>query len=260
VLVLLAPSEGKASPAPGAPPVDLAALAYPGLADKRATLIAALEKLAAGPPKKALAALGLGAGQAAELERDRDLLHAPAAAAAEVYAGVLYQHLDLASLPAAARRRAAARLLIASALWGVVAIDDRIPAYRLGIGATLPRRPSLARFWRPALTAALPADELLVDLRSQAYAQAWRPRGGAVVEVRAFVERDGRRIPISHMAKAVRGEVARMLVTTSRAPDDPAAVAAIVEAAGERVELAPPARPGAAWRLDVVRRDAANGA
>jgi cytoplasmic iron level regulating protein YaaA (DUF328/UPF0246 family) len=253
VLVLLAPSEGKASPAPGAPPVDLAALAYPELADKRATLIAALEKLAAGPPKKALAALGLGAGQAAEVERDRDLLHAPAAPAAEVYAGVLYQHLDLASLPAAARRRAAARLLIASALWGVVAIGDRIPAYRLGIGATLPRRPSLARFWRPALTAALPSDELLVDLRSQAYAQAWRPRGGAVVEVRAFVERDGRRIPISHMAKAVRGEVARLLVAAKAPAESPEEVAGLIERAGERVELRPPPRPGASWSLEIVR-------
>lgn len=259
MLVLLAPSEGKSSPPPGAAPVDLAALAYPQLTPQRETLIAALAKLAAGSPKTALTRLGLSPGQAAEIERDRDLLHAPAAPAAEVYSGVLYQYLDLASLSAAARRRAAARLLVASALWGVVTVEDRIPAYRLSIGASLPRRPSLARFWRPALAAALPGDELVVDLRSQAYAQAWRPREGATVEVRAFLERSGgRRVPISHMAKAVRGEVARALVTTAREPRDPDAVAAIVEAGGERVELTQPARAGAAWHLDVVRTDGTN--
>jgi cytoplasmic iron level regulating protein YaaA (DUF328/UPF0246 family) len=253
VLILLAPSEGKTSPPAGAPPVDLAALAFPQLTARRQRLIAALAKLASGPQAKALKALGLSAGQAGELERDRDLLGAPAAPAAEVYTGVLYQHLDLASLRSAARRRAADRLFVASALWGAVAIDDRIPAYRLSIGARLPRIPSLASWWKPALAAALPEGELVVDLRSQAYAQAWRPRDGAVVEVRAFAERAGKRTPVSHMAKAVRGEVARMLVETRATPRDPEAVAAIVEAAGERVELRPPARPRAPWALDVVR-------
>src|SRR4051794_19773346 len=106
MLVLLAPSEGKATPPPDAAPVDLGALAFPVLADRRATLAARLDRLVAGSPARALAALGLSPGQATELEHDRDLLRAPAAPAAEVYRGVLYQHLDLASLPAGARRRA----------------------------------------------------------------------------------------------------------------------------------------------------------
>ena len=213
MLVLLAPSEGKTAPPAGAAPVDLAALAFPALTPLRADLAARAQKLTTIAPRRALAALGLGPGQAAELERNRDLLGAPAAPAAEVYTGVLYQHLGLASLPAAAARRAAERLLIASALWGVVGIGDRIPAYRLGIGATLPRIGGLASRWRPALTRALPADAFVVDLRSAAYAAAWRPAAGTVVEVRAFAQQGARRVPISHMAKAVRGEVARLLVT-----------------------------------------------
>ena len=166
---------------------------------------------------------------------------------------MLYQHLDHRTLPAAARARAAERLLVASALWGVVGLGDRIPAYRLSIGASLPRVANLAAWWRPALTRALPADAFVVDLRSSAYAAAWRPPEGTVVEVKAFDESSGTRRPISHMARAVRGEVARLIALERHAPETPEAVAKLVERAGERVELTPPRRPGSPWSLDVVR-------
>jgi cytoplasmic iron level regulating protein YaaA (DUF328/UPF0246 family) len=248
VLLLLAPSEGKAVPPPG-PPVDIATLAYPPLAARRAELCAALARLVRGPRGKALTALGLSAGQAALLDLDRDLLAAPAAPALDVYTGVLHQHLDAASLTAAARRRAAERVLVASALWGVVRLEDRIPAYRLAIGARLPRIGGLAAWWRPALTEALPADALVVDLRSQGYAAMWRPAEGAVVEVRAFTERAGTRKVVTHMAKATRGEVARLLLASRATPRDPQGVAAVVERAGRRVELS---GAGRSWTLDVI--------
>ena len=60
------------------------------------------------------------------------------------------------------------------------------------------------------------------------------------------------RRPISHMAKAARGEVARLMALERRAPETPEEVAAVVEAAGERVELRPPGR-GATWSLAIVR-------
>lgn len=251
MLLLLAPSEGKTVPPPG-PPVDLAALAHPELAERRAELCTALARLVRGPRGKALAALGLSAGQAELLDLDRDLLAAPAAPALDVFKGVLYQHLDAGSLTPAARRRAAERVLVASALWGVVRLEDRIPAYRLSIGARLPRIGGLAAWWRPVLTAALPADVLVVDLRSQGYAAMWRPSEGAVVEVRAFIESAGSRTVVTHMAKATRGEVARLLLASRATPRDPEAVAGVVERAGRRVELGAPARAGGAWTLDVI--------
>jgi cytoplasmic iron level regulating protein YaaA (DUF328/UPF0246 family) len=252
VLVLLAPSEGKAPPPPDALPVDLGALVYPELTRRRLKLVAALERLVAGRPRRALEALGLGPGQAAELERDHDLLHAPAAPAAEVYTGVLFQHLDLASLAPGASRRAEERILVASALWGVVRLTDRIPAYRLSIGARLPRIGGLAAAWRGPLTSALPRSGLVVDLRSQGYAAAWRPPEGTLVRVRAFSERDGRRTVVSHMAKATRGDVARLLVKARATPRDPEGVAALVGRAGHRVELTGPDRDGS-WSVDVIR-------
>ncbi len=253
MLVLLPPSEGKRAPEAGAP-VDLAAPTFPELTARRERALAALERLARGPRARALRELGLTKTQAGELERDATLSTAPAAPAGEVYTGVLYQHLDLPTLPPAALARARERVLVASALWGVVALDDRIPAYRLSIGANIPAlraRQGLAAWWRPALASALPDEpgSLVVDLRSGAYAAAWRPKRATTVEVKASTP-DGR--PISHMAKAVRGTVARRLLEASTPARTPQDVAEAAAADTGSVELHPPARAGAPWTVQII--------
>jgi cytoplasmic iron level regulating protein YaaA (DUF328/UPF0246 family) len=219
VLVLLPPSEGKTAPTRGRP-LDLSTLAFPQLTERREALLDAVDPV---------------------------LRTAPTARASALYTGVLFQRLRLPELPARARRR----VLIASGLWGVVAPDDRIPAYRLPIGEPVADLGGLAAYWRPALRDALPDSGLVVDLRSGGYAVAWRPREATVVAVRGFTERAGRRTAISHMVKATRGDVARLVLTAPRAPRNPAAVAEIVAAAGHEVELE---RSGAAWSLDVIVR------
>lgn len=252
VLVLLPPSEGKSDAPEGASPVDLQALVHPELTPQRERLIEKLDGLTKIAPARALKALGLGKSQVGEIARNADLLNKPAAPAADVYTGVLYQYLDLHSLKKAERARAAERILIQSALWGVVRLEDRIPAYRLGIGASLPRMKGLAAVWKPALTAALPADGLVVDMRSGGYAAAWKPARGTVLGVRVFVEEEGVRSVVTHMAKATRGDVARILVESKAASDDPHGVEKIVSEAGLRAELVEPEKPGAPWNLDVI--------
>lgn len=235
MLILLPPSEGKTAPAGGAP-VDLGALAYgEELRERRVALLEALAALGAEPVERAIEKLAISRGQAGEVAVDAALRDAPAGPAAEVYTGVLYDRLGLPALPAAARRR----VLIASALWGVVRPDDHIPYYRLSAKARLDGIGPIAAWWRPALVAALPdeAGTLVVDMRSGAYAAAWKPKRAALLAVRAFREEDGGRKPVSHMAKAVRGEVARALLEAKRAPADAEAAAAIAAAAGFSVEL-----------------------
>ncbi len=233
MLILLPPSEGKTAPGDGAP-VDLGALAYPELTAKRERALAALIRVSASKQRgRALKALGLSAGQAGELDRNAGLETAPAAPASAVYTGVLYERLRLLELPAAARER----VLISSALWGVVRPDDRIPAYRLSISARLPRIAGLAGYWRPALAQALPDEGLVVDLRSGGYAAAWTPRHATVVGVRGFTEQDGARKVITHHVKSVRGDVARALLQAPEPARTPEDVAAIAAAAGHRVEL-----------------------
>lgn len=235
MLILLPPSEGKAAPQTGAP-LDLDALVYADqLGAKRAALLDALEKLARGPRKVAVKKLGVSAGQAGEVEVNGGLRAAPAAPAAEVYTGVLYDRLGLPQLPTAARRR----VLIASALWGVVRPEDRIPYYRFSAKARLGRIGPPAAFWRPTLAAALPDEKgkLIVDMRSGAYAAAWKPRRASLLAVRAFTEVGGKRKPVSHMAKAVRGDVARVLLKARKAPSDPEGAADVAAKAGFEVEL-----------------------
>lgn len=241
MLILLPPSEGKAMPETG-DPVDLGALAFAAeLAPLRAKLLDALERLGGKPVGQAVKALGISKGQAGEVERNAALREAPAAAAAQVYSGVLYERLDLTGLPAAARRRAERQVLIASALWGVVRPEDRIPYYRFSAKARLKGIGPPAAWWRDALAEAMPDEHggLIVDTRSGAYAAAWKPKQATLLSVRAFTEQGGKRKTVSHMAKAVRGEVARALLLAKKSPADPEAAAAIAASAGFRVELTP---------------------
>ncbi|MGX6449720.1 YaaA family protein, partial [Patulibacter sp. S7RM1-6] len=212
MLLLLPPSEGKTAPDDGAP-VELDALAHPELLPVREARLDALRRLSTGDEAAALKALKLGPRSAVELARNRDPLAAPAAPAWRVYTGVLFERLGFATLGAAARRRAHERVLIVSALWGVVRPADRIPAYRCPAGARLPGVPTAKAHWRPALDAVLPADGLVVDLRLGAYRDLWPgPADGATVAVDVVRERDGVRTVVSHDAKATRGAVARALL------------------------------------------------
>ena len=237
MLILLPPSEGKTAPSIGAP-VDLDSLVYSDLlGERRARILDTLERLAKLPRGRATGMLGVSRGQSGEVDVDAVLRGAPAAPAAEVYTGVLYDRLGLPELPAAAR----GRVLIASALWGVVRPDDRIPYYRLSAKAKLTKIGPLSTWWRAALAEAMPdeAGELVVDMRSGAYAAAWKPKQATLLAVRAVGEGGGKRKPVSHMAKAVRGDVARALLEAKKPPVDPEAAAAIARTAGFTVELTP---------------------
>lgn len=223
-------------------PVDLGALAFAAeLGPLRNELLDALEQLSGKPVGQAVKALGISKGQAAEVELNAALREAPAAAAAQIYSGVLYERLDLAGLPVAARRRAERQVLIASALWGVVRPEDRIPYYRFSAKARLRGIGPPAAWWRDALAEAMPDEPgcLIVDMRSGAYAVAWKPRQATLLSVRAFTEQGGKRMAVSHMAKAVRGEVARALLLAKKSPADPEAAATIASDAGFKVELTP---------------------
>jgi hypothetical protein len=202
VLVLLPPSQGKATPARGRR-AGLSTLVYPRLRETRERLLDAV---------------------------DPALRSAPAIPAAELYTGVLFASLGLEDLPWD-------QVLIASALWGVVRPGDRIPSYRLDMSAKPAGIGGLAAYWREPLRAALPDRGLVLDMRSGSYAAAWRPRRARHLAVRGFTEApDGRRTVITHMAKRVRGEVARLVIQAGGA-EHPEEVAEIATASGLRVEL-----------------------
>lgn len=176
------------------------------------------------------AAIG-GAAAAAEARRMLAEVHrAPTMAAIERYAGVVYDHLDVATLPAAARRRAHECVLVPSALFGPVLGGDPIPAYRLLMLARLPEPVGrLAPFWRPHVAQRL--DEVMadggtvVDLLSSEYAAAVpasaQQAGPRWVQV-DFVGGDGARVP-GTIGKQCKGRLARCLLEAGEATPEAAA-------------------------------------
>lgn len=259
MLILLPPSEGKSSPRRGKP-LDLDRLSFPALTEPRAEVLDALVTLcttgAAGDVDKAAHVLGLGRTQADEVLRNAELRTAPTARADEVYSGVLYEALELASLDAAARRRATGRVAVTSALFGLVRPGDRIPAYRLSGTVSLPGVGPVSTFWSSRLEPAVQEAAgrgLVVDLRSSTYASFWRPDTDTVrrvVTVRVLHEVDGRRKVVSHFNKATKGRLVRSLLQDGGNPTTPARFAEQLRDLGWLVETGAQGRHGT--QLDVV--------
>jgi uncharacterized protein len=212
VLILLPPSEGKAAPARGKP-LDLDRLSFPGLTAHRRMLLEELSALCSGDVEKAAAVLGVGSTQYAEVAHNTGLLDAPTAPAAKVYTGVLYAALDHQSLSGQALRRVNRWVAVQSALFGLVRLTDRVPAYRLSGDVSLPGVGRVSSSWRapmdPAMSKAA-GSGLVVDLRSAVYAAFWKP-DRRTVGIRVLHEVDGRRVVVSHFNKATKGRIVRDL-------------------------------------------------
>ncbi|TDC85160.1 peroxide stress protein YaaA [Micromonospora sp. KC606] len=260
MLILLPPSEGKADAGTGRR-LDLARLSLPELNPARGEVLAALVGLSATDETAALAALGLSAGQRGELARNARLDRAATTPAGQVYTGVLYEALGLATLPAPALRAARRSVLVSSGLWGAVRLADRIPPYRCPIGARLPGVGALSAYWRRVLAPAMESaagDGPVLDLRSAAYAATWTPRGalaGRTVTVRVLHERelDGRvtRTVVSHFNKATKGRLVRDLLLAGARPRGAAGLVAALRDLKYPVEERPVAA-GRPRQVDVV--------
>ena len=264
MLILLPPSEGKTAPAFGEP-VDPGALWLPELTAARRRVLTRLTAMCRRTSARGIAAslatLGLTAGQQAEVIRNAGLLEAPAAPAAEVYTGVLYEALDAHSLAAPARQWVAERAVVFSGLWGVVRFDDRIPAYRCSVGAALPGLGGLGAYWKKVLTPALDraaGDGPVLDLRSGAYAAMWAPGARVAARtaaLRVLHERTVGGVPhrsvVSHFNKATKGRLVRALAAEGAHPGSVDDLVTALRDLKHTVEERP-AAPGRPRQLDVV--------
>ncbi|GAA3041946.1 YaaA family protein [Actinokineospora globicatena] len=235
MLVLLPPSETKSVGGVG-PALDLASLSFPELTPVRERVAAALVALADDVPAS-LAALDLSERQVDEVERNAALFSTPTRPALERYTGVLYDAMAIPAFTKAQRRRADARLAVASALFGIVRAADPIPAYRLSGASVLPSLGSLRSAWKPTLEKTLSTvDDLLLDLRSGAYATL-APIPTAITVRVVTEDAAGRRKTVSHFNKAYKGRLAAILAT---APREPTTLRGILSlAAGAGLQLHP---------------------
>jgi cytoplasmic iron level regulating protein YaaA (DUF328/UPF0246 family) len=94
---------------------------------------------------------------------------------------------------------------------------------------------------------------LVLDLRSAAYAAAWKPKGevaGRTATVRVL-HAPTRKV-VSHFNKATKGRIVRSLLTAGAAPESPAELVQALRDLGYVVEAAAPGKAGQAWALDVL--------
>ena len=212
MLILLPPSEKKKS-ATGSEKFDLSSLVFASeLSDTRMAALASHDSSRTSP-------------------------------AIEIYDGVLYQGLNWKTLSAAEQKRANSKVLIVSAIFGLVKPIDLIFGYKEKIDNKL---------WRDSIAkvASKYSDELIIDCRSSTYKGVWPISPANTVEVRIFQTAEGKRKVITHMSKKYRGELTRHLLQQASDPKTPAELHHIAAQLFE-CELHPPA-DNQPWALDLL--------
>ena len=248
MLVLLPPSESKHGRSRGAA-LDIDRLSFPTLGATREAVLDAVARVSARPD--AASVLGVSPNLTDDIARNTRLRTAPATPVAQLYTGVLYDALDLASLCPAAQRRARRWIVVQSAAFGALRLGDKVPPYRLSMSVNLPGLGPLAGLWRGPLDDQLTAAagrRLVVDCRSSTYAAAWTPRG-PVARRWVRIEVPG----ATHGAKHTRGLVTRALCDL---PDEPTTPGVLQEALRStfETELVEPATAARPWSLMVTAR------
>lgn len=219
----------------------------------RAVLVDATVALAADPASAARA-LKLSPRQSAEVERNRVLRNSPTMAALDRFTGVLYDALDAGTLDDHARRFAHEHVTVHSALFGLVAALDPIPAYRLSHDSRLPGV-GLRRAWREPVGELLASrNDLIVDLRSEAYVEL----GPAAAHDRSVfvrvvsVDDAGRRRALNHFNKRAKGLFTRALLESRPTIETVDDLLAWADSAGIRLEVGTRRDDGSPRELELV--------
>ncbi len=123
----------------------------------------------------------------------------------EIYSGVLYKALDWQSLSLTAQRRGEKSIIIISAIFGALRMNDVIPTYKSKISPSL---------WKESVSSVLEElnQDLIVDCRSSTYAGVWSSDPQRTVAIRVFQVKSGRQSVITHMSKMYRGQLTRYLL------------------------------------------------
>ncbi len=207
-MLLLPPSEGKAEGGNrrrAAWTPDSGSFGS-ALGDLRAEVVEALA-VAGGGDEKLLGVRGdhLVRAQSA----NTSLVGAAVLPAWQRYTGVVWDHLDPTTLPAANHKR----IVVVSGLLGLVRGDDPVPDYRLKMSANLAPLGKLSTWWRAMLSAELAKvarRRFVVDLLPQEHRAALALAGVDGVSL-TLVDPTGK--PGGHFAKAAKGELARAILT-----------------------------------------------
>ena len=230
VLILVPAPRTQATPTVG-DPVDPDLLSYPSLSSARTAVL------------EASGATGLRV--------------VPAVPAVDLYGGLL---LDAAldGLDAAGRRRAQDWIVLVSAVWGALRLDDRVPADRIDMCDRPPGLGHLVQYWQEPFSGVFPqamGDGLMVDCRSDEYVLTWRPTGAQSerwVYLKPVRDATFERGSQGSMARRMRGVVLQRILADGVDHRQPEELAAAL-AEHFTLRLSEPERDGKPWMLRVVQ-------
>ena len=217
-LILLPPSEGKASGGNGAA-LDLGSISFPWLNPTRERMAGALMKLS-GRPRVSRKLLGVKGPALDQANTENASLESSATMRAiDRYTGVMYSAIEYQSLDDAARESFAQNVIIMSGLFGAVRPFDMIPAYKLKMGVKLIRNKTCAAVWKPLISKSFASEAnygVIWDLLPGEHSAAWDP-ANVPHETRftvKFAERaaNGEVKTVTHWSKLLKGALVRHLV------------------------------------------------
>jgi cytoplasmic iron level regulating protein YaaA (DUF328/UPF0246 family) len=208
--VLLPPSETKRDGGTPGSSLDLSRLSFPELTRSRRTALAGLRS-ASKTLAASMSALKLGPTQRFEIERNRAISSSAVMPAIERYTGVLYDALEVESLPESARAFLGSTVVIHSALFGMIRADDPVPAYRFSHDSRIASS-SLAKLWREPNRGVLERlGGLVLDLRSESYVNLGPAPAGTVFLRVVTPGENGSMRALNHFNKHGKGELTRAL-------------------------------------------------
>ncbi len=210
-IILLPPSEGKATGGDASTKWTVDAGVFgAALASQRHTIVEQLRKVKGGDQKL----LGVGGPHLLRAQSVNTSLFSPSFPAWQRYTGVVWDHLDLASMTAAKRKSFTQRIVVPSGLAGLVRADDPLPDYRLKMGARFAPFGLMSKWWRDAMTEALVAmakKRTVIDvLPNEHRAALTMDNIAGIVRVDLVAHSGG--IVGGHNAKAAKGLLAQHLL------------------------------------------------
>lgn len=232
MLIFLPPSENK-TPATTTETNKFENLSFPQLNNYRKEIYTKLIEISKTPEAKQNLHLGKNSNQ--EIKRNINLHKEPINQAIKIYTGVLYEALNYASFNETNKQKAEQSILIFSALWGIIKISDKIPAYRLNTKTKLHPKQTINSIWKEALQDTLNQickEKIILDCRSTPYKNFWKPPNKKLVTTKIVQKIADKEKTISHMAKKTRGKLANHLLT--RKQGTPTTLTQLLEASQEK--------------------------
>ena len=139
--------------------------------------------------------------------QNQDVFNSKCVPAIERYTGVVYNHIDWASLSSKAKNYMEKHIIIFSGLFGLLTPDTLIPDYKLKMNVL-----SLKSLWGPIISDYLKNEDIIFDLLPQVHRKAYTPNKNTV-QVDFLVQSKGKTSAAGHFGKAVKGQFIRFLAT-----------------------------------------------